>query len=195
MSFSNAANFMKNMATGNYLGAVGDGINTITGVVNGVRNFQTQQNDIGLTQDSQKAAKNIQDAFARGEIGGKEYREMMDHIGRGVDNLDQNQRDYQGQANQNRGTTGENALLSNVLANATNRQQAQQTAADQLAGAIAADPLAQYQNDADLKRRMALNNQTNLANNVRDQLTQLGAARSTNADLIKNAMSQGRQSL
>jgi len=177
------------------LGAAKNAAGAAGEIINGVRNFQTQQNDIGLTQDSQAAAKRIQDAFAKGEIGGKEYREMMSHIGQGVNNLNQNQRDYQGQANQNRGTTGENALLSNVLANATNRQQAQQTAADQLAGAIAADPLAQYQNDADLKRRMALNNQTNLANNVRDQLTQLGAARSTNADLIKNAMSQGRQSL
>lgn len=192
MSFGQAA---LDLATGNYLGAAKNAVGAVGDVVNGVRNFQTQQNDIGLTHDSQAAAKRIQTAFANGEIGGKEYREMMAHIGAGVNDLDQNQRDYQTTQNQNRGTVGENTLLSNVIANATNRQQAQQASADQLASNIANNPLAQYNLDTDVKRRMALNNQQNLANNVTNQLSQLGAARSVNADLIKTASQGGRAGL
>lgn len=184
-----------NAVTGNPIGAA---VGTAKGLYNlytGFQNAQTQQNDIGLNQDSQKAAKRIQDAFINNEIGGKEYRELMSKIGAGANDLDQNQRDYQTTQNQNRGTLGENALLSNVVQNATARQAAQQTAADMLATDIASNPLAQYNLDTDVKRRMALNNQQNLANNVTNQLSNLQAARQTNAGLIGNALQGGRAGL
>ena len=119
----------------------------------------------------------------------KRYQQLADQ----VKSFDPNQRDVAGQATRNAGTLGENTYYSNLAnLNAQDIQQ-QNTGRNQLSLATAANPLVQYQNDSDLKRKMALNNQSNLAQNVRDQLTQLGNARQSNANMINQAMTQGRQ--
>jgi hypothetical protein len=131
-----------------------------------------------------------------GELSPSNYnatKRRYDELANQVKQFDPNRKDWNAQANRNAGTTGENALGSNLVNLQSQDLQQQITGRNQLGLATAADPLAQYQNDADLKRKMALNNQANLAQNVRDQLTQLGNARQSNATMINNAMGQGRQ--
>lgn len=133
----------------------------------------------------------LQLAFANKEINADTYNTEMSRISKTIENLNQGQRDYFTTQNENRGTIGENPLISNLVSNATNRQQFQQNQADQLTANIANNPLAQYNADTNVKRTMALENQKNLASNVRDQLTQLGNARETNAKMVLAAASGG----
>ena len=133
----------------------------------------------------------LQLALANGTINADEYNKEMERISKTINSLDKGQRDYFTTQNENRGTAGENSLISNLISNATNRQQFQQNQADQLTSNIANNPLAQYNADTNVKRSMALNNQANLAKNVSDQLVQLGNARDTNAKMVLAAASGG----
>ena len=139
---------------------------------------------------SQDQAAKLLEAHQKGILSAEEYAAKIRGLG-STSGLNREQSNYGSTQNENRGTAGENPLISNLIGNATNRQQFQQQSADELSNALAANPLRQYNLDTDLKRQMAANNQQNLANNVRDQLSQLGAARSVNADMIKNALQGG----
>ena len=144
----------------------------------------------GLMANNQRSielAAKIADDYKNNKIPIEQFNAALGELGVSIRDLDQYQRNYQATQTENRGTLGENPLLSNLTQNATARQAAQQTAYDKMALDIASNPLAQYNFDAATKRSMALENQKNLANNVTNQLTNLQAARNTNADLIAKA--------
>ncbi|HEY9701726.1 MAG TPA: hypothetical protein V6C58_04735 [Allocoleopsis sp.] len=141
--------------------------------------------------ETQKQIEGLLAAQKAGYVNDAQFQSEMQKLGLTAKDLDQYQRNYQDTQTQNRGTAGENPLISNLISNATNRQQWQQQAGDALASELAANPLRQYNLDTDLKREMAFQNQKNLANNVTNQLTALSNARSTNADMIKTAMQGG----
>lgn len=159
--------------------------------LNQVQNAQVGQQNTQNYIDAQKFAEQLQAEVKAGKLDSPTYEKIMSRIGGGVGNLSQSQRDYQTTQAANAGTLGENTLASNLISNATNRQQFQQQQADELTSALANNPLTQYNQDSALKRQMAINNQYNLAKNVSEQLNQLGNARSINAELVKAAMSGG----
>lgn len=170
-----------------------DALRGISGSDPNVYNANSRDFAIKAQQELEQLRQDLQ----KGELSPAVYnatKARYDQLAEQVKQFDPNRRNWNEQAIRNAGTTGENALASNLINLQSQDAQQQIMGRNQLAFATAADPLAQYQNDADLKRTMALNNQANLAQNVRDQLTQLGNARSTNATLINQAMGQGRQS-
>ena len=158
---------------------------------NQVQNAFYGQGNSDAAFKAREIADQLTADFKANKIDQPTYLAYMDKLRKSVDNLSQSQRDWQTTQVANAGTLGENSLASNLVANATNRQQFQQQQADQLASNIANNPLAQYNADSNQKRLMAMENQKNLAQNVRDQLTQLGNARDTNAKLVMAASSGG----
>lgn len=161
-----------------------------TDYYNDRQRLQTTNERKGLQANNQKSielAAKIAEDYKNNKISVEQFDDSLKQLGVNIRDLDQYQRNYQSTQTENRGTLGENPLLSNLVQNATARQGAQQAAYDKMSLDIASNPLAQYNYDADTKRTMALENQKNLANNVRDQLTNLQAARVTNADLIAKA--------
>ena len=159
--------------------------------VNNVENSAFSQANLANHAATLGEIAQLHEAFINKKINAQEFNAEMSRIAETVNQLSQGQKDYFTTQNENRGTAGENPLISNLISNATNRQQWQQQAADDLTSTIAANPLRQYNLDTDLKRQMAADNQRNLANNVTNQLTALSNARSINADMIKTAMQGG----
>lgn len=167
---------------------------TIGSYYNPSQQAESAKERSGLMANNQRSielAAKIADDYKNNKIPVEQFNAALGELGVSIRDLDQYQRNYQATQTENRGTLGENPLLSNLVQNATARDASQKATVDTLATEIAANPLTQYNADASIKRQMALNNQANLATNVRDQLTNLQAARNTNAGLIQGALQGG----